>query len=568
MGLSSALQIGRTGLLASQTALEVTGNNLANIATPGYHRQSVVLSSARPNEVQRGIFLGQGVEVQKIVRNVNEALENRIRNSVADQSYSLAREEVLSQIEAIQNELSDIDLTTRLNNLFNAFSELANTPLDNSVRTVVVQEAQTLATYANNLRADLTTQRTQVDATLGDAVKSADDLLTRIAQINLEIVKTEAGAGGAHGLRDERDSLLAELSGFIDISTVEQTNGAVDVFVGSLPVVLGNTSRGIELRTQTVNNQPIVEVVIKDDKSLLQPTSGQIAALLDSRTQDVDNAINTLDNFAASLIFEVNRVHSQGQGPKPFTSITGATQVADPTLALNDPNAGLDFIPTHGSFQVHVTQKSTGQRISTVINIDLDGINPATDTTLNSLATTVGGVANINASVTTDGRLQISSVTNDFEITFSDDSSGTLAALGINTFFTGKDAFDIQVNSVVSQDPGRINTALGHVPGDNQTALAIAALRDQGVTTTNGVSLTEFWNKHIQDYAVRTAQTQQQLDADTIVRQNLEANQQAISGVNADEEAINLLIFQRAFQGSARFISVVDQLLETLMALV
>ncbi len=566
MGLGASLQIGRSGLLASQTGIEVTGNNLANLATPGYHRQSVTLAPTQSRELQRGIFLGQGVQVQQVVRHVDEALEGRIRSSTADQSFSQIQHTILSQIEALQNELSDIDLSTRLGEFFNAFSNLANTPEDNAVRTVVIEEAKTLADFVRNLRSDYTQEQLQLNASLNNAALAANDLLDQIVEVNLQIVKAERGAGGAHGLRDERDVLLGELSQYLDISTVEHPNGTLDIFVGSLPIVLNNVNRGLELHNETVNGQVQVQVRIQDDASLLKPTTGSIAGLLDARDGDLGDAIDALDQFSAQLIFQLNRVHSQGQALQGFEQVTGASQVIDATAALSATASGLEFFPQHGSFQLHITEQSTGQRTTTTIPIDLDGIAPAGDTTLTSLAATINAVANITASVTTDGRLQITAASN-HELSFSDDTSGALAALGIHTFFTGHNASNIQLNSVVQQDPGMIATAQQHIPGDNRTALSIAGLREQSIAELGNFSLTEFWSRHIQDMAVRTGQAKQNLEADTIVRENLQAQQQAVSGVNADEEAINLLVFQRAYQGSARFISVVDELLETLLSL-
>ena len=266
MGLSASLQIGRSGLLAGQTGIEVTGNNLSNITTRGYHRQSLVLNPTRSQEIQRGVFLGRGVEIRQVVRHVDEALEGRVRNSLSDQSFSEARKTLLSQIESIHNELSDIDLTTHLGEFFNAFSELANTPEDNTVRSVVLEQGKSLASFIRNMRGDLLNQLKQLDTTIGQQTVAVDDLLSRIAQVNLEISQAEKGAGGAHGLRDERDALLADLSSFIDISTIEQSTGSVDVYVGSLPIVLNNQSRGIQMRQETVNGKLQIDVVITDDQ--------------------------------------------------------------------------------------------------------------------------------------------------------------------------------------------------------------------------------------------------------------------------------------------------------------
>ena len=250
-----------------------------------------------------------------------------------------------------------------------------------------------------------------------------------------------------------------------------------------------------------------------------------------------------------------------------FDSVTGATRVTDATAALNDVAAGIGFTPDHGSFQIHVTQKSTGQRVSSQIAVDLDGINAATDTTLTSLTASIDAVANLSATITADGRLRITADANDFEISFSDDSSGVLAALGINTFFTGSGAGDIGVNPTVTANPGKVAAATEHVQGDNRAALALANLRNAALDALGGLSLTETWNRHIADFAVRLGQTSEAAEADTLVRESLEAQQQSFSGVNSDEEAVNLLSYQRAYQGSARFLTVVDELFQTLLGL-
>ncbi|MEE9211188.1 MAG: flagellar hook-associated protein FlgK [Phycisphaeraceae bacterium] len=568
MGLSGALQIGRMGLLASQAAIEVAGNNLANIATRGYHRQEVTLVPARSQAIGPGVFVGRGVLVQQIVRQIDDALEGRLRTSISDQSQSLAQRGVLSQIEAIYNEFSGVDLSTRLGAFFNAWSELANNPQDNSLRSLVIQEGATLASFIQTLRSDLVNVRTQVDRSIDAATAAADNLLTQIEGINLQIVNAEGGTGsGAHGLRDQRDTLLAELAQFIDISTVEQPSGVVDVFVGSTPIILNGRSRGLEVRRQTVDGQLQTDVVVSDDGTVVNGSSGQIGALVSSREQDINQAIQFLDDYANQLIFQVNRLHSQGQGLQGHSTVTATSRVLDTTVALNDPDAGLDFVPTHGSFRISVTQQSTGHRVTSTISVDLDGINPAGDTTLVSLAAAIDALADINATITADGRLQITGAGSDFEVSFSDDTSGVLAALGINTFFTGSTAFDMGVNDVILAAPVKLAAALEHLSGDNRTALALAALRDESIESLGGLSLTEMWHRHVQDYAVRLSQAQQHLEADSVVRESLQAQQQQVSGVNADEEAIDLLGFQRAYQGSARFIAVVDEMLQTLLAL-
>lgn len=567
MGLSSALQIGRSGLLTSQTAIEVAGNNLTNVATRGYHRQELIVQPAGAVEVQNGIFVGRGVQVDQIVRRVDEALEGRIRSSVADQSSSLVRQEMLAQIEAAQNELSGIDLSTHLNEFFNAFGELSNQPLDTALRSLTIQQGQVLSGFVRTLRDGLVNLRTQLDGRIGNTVVAADELLTQIEAINLRVMTAESGTGGAHNLHDQRDQMLAELAKYLDVSVIEQASGAVDVYVGSTPLLLNGRSRGVELRTTTANNELVHEVVVKADGGALDVTSGQLGALIELREQDIVGTIDTLDQFTEQLIFQVNRVHSTGQGTRGHASIISEAAVFDPLLALNDPDAGLDFVPQHGSFQLHVTQKSSGQRVTTTINVDLDGINPAADTTLTSLAADIDAAANISASVLANGKLRIGVDSGDFEITFSDDSSDVLAALGINTFFTGHNSFDIGVSDAVKSNVGFVAAGRNHVPGDNGNALLMEGLREAKFNQLGGLSLTDMWARHVEGVAIRLDQANRQVEADTVVLDSLQAQQQVVSGVNADEEAINLLSFQRMFQASARFLSVVDEMLETIIAL-
>ena len=568
MGLSSSLQIGRTGLMASQTALETAGNNLANIATEGYHRQTVTLAPNPNREIQQNMFIGTGVHVDAITRQIDEALEARLRSAISEESRSLARQELLKQIEVIENEFSEVDLSTRLNMFFNAWDRLAGNPQDNSLRTLVTSEAQNLSSFIRDIRDDLSTMRTTVDSDIRNNVKAVDDLLDRIEILNLEIAVQDQGTGGASGLRDQRDMLLTDLAQYFDISTVEQANGSVDVFVGSLPIIINGQSRGVDYITHTIDGVLRTDVVIADDQSILDISSGKIGALVEFKNNDLEEAITTLDTFTNELIFEVNKLHSSGRGLDLVDSVTGTEKVQDATVALNDAATYLDFTPVHGSFQVHVVQKSTGQRVTTNVFVDLDGINPAADTTLNSLTADIDAITNISASVTASGQLQITVDSSDYEFSFSQDSSGALAALGINTFFTGSDAMDIRVNTVLTASPRLI--AVSGDPdstGDNTNALAIAALRDQPVTGLNNLSVNEYWSRHVETYAVRLSQAESEVEADAVVREALQTQQQAYSGVNADEETINLIQYQRAFQASARFITVVDELMQTLISM-
>ncbi|MEY5061620.1 MAG: Flagellar hook-associated protein 1 [Planctomycetota bacterium] len=566
MSINGALQIGQSAILASQAALQVAGNNMANAATPGYNRQVARLSPSRPEFLGRGGFVGTGVQLSRIQRTVDVALQGRARNAIADQNAAEIDQRFLNAIELIRNELSDQDLSSRLSAFFNSFSELANNPTDEAVRTVVVQQGSGLANAIRGLRIEHTNVREEIDRALGATVRTVDGLLGQIADVNRQIVETEqGGAGGdANSLRDRRDVLIDELSQYIPVSTVEQANGAVDVLVGSVPVVLAGESRGVVLRTQTDGGTTTVSLRVKADGTTLNPDGGQVGALFRQRDETVDPAIADLDNLARALIFQVNRIHSQGQGMRGYSSVTGLNTVRDTAANLAADVNDIPFEIRNGSFELHVTNQSTGERTTVLIPVD-----PNT-TSLQQLAARIsaafpGGTG--SASVTPDGALKIDA-TNGYQVSFSDDSSGVLAALGINGFFGGSDATDIAVNQAIVDDPRLLASGQGHVSGSNDAALAIAALENLGVESLGGRSIRGFWQSATTDLAVRTQAANTKAESTALVRESLDAQIQAVSGVSIDEESINMLSYQRQFQAAARYIATIDETLQTLLTII
>ncbi|MCC6322814.1 MAG: flagellar hook-associated protein FlgK [Phycisphaerales bacterium] len=580
MGLNSSLQIGRTALTASQVAIQVTGNNFANASTPGYSRQIIGLT---PNlDARQGpYFLGRGVGIQGITRQVDSALQARLWSGLSQESFASTVSQMLSGVESTLNELTDNDLSSEFARFFDAWSQLANSPDQDGRRSIVIQQGRTLAASMRSLRNDLGEQRRQLDNQLQSTVQAVDNLLTQIADINTEIVNAEGGSSTANGLRDQRDELIGQLSQLIDVSTVEQPNGTLDVLVGSTPVVLAGVSRGVELQRRTVDGDLRVSVNLKSDNTQLDVASGAIGALLEQRTDTIDTTIERLDQIASQLIFQVNRIHSTGYPKSAFTTLTGTQRApsADASRAFNDPAnetfAGLPFRAVNGGFLVTVTNSVTGASETTRIDVDLDGLDAtgapgfADDSSVAAIAAAIDALDNISASVNADGTLSIDSDTG-YNFALGEDSSGVLAVLGVNSYFTGSDAADIGVRQTLIDNAGLLaagQTVAGQ-PSDNGAALAILGLRDQTNDALGGRSITGSWLDAAQDVGTRSAAAANRADATRLVRESLDAQRAAVSGVSIDEESINLLNYQRQYQGAARFISVVDEMTQTLLSLV
>ena len=564
MSLIGALNIGKSALATHQAAIQVTGNNIANAGSADYTRQVASSSPAKDRRVGQGLFVGTGVQLDAVRRQIDEALEARLRGSVSDNVSADTTHQWLDRIEAVFNELGDDDLSTRLSTFFASWSNLANKPQDMGLRQVVLLEGDGVATWFNDMRRQLGSLRADADDRLDALAKDADQLAGRIADLNGEVVVAEGGgAAQANGLRDQRDAALKRLSELIDLRTVAD-GGVVNVYLGSEPLVVNADNRGLALEETPVDGKPNVSLVIKATGGDAPVSSGQLGGLTAARAT-LDEVIGQLDTLAGGLIFELNKLHASGQGLEGYSNVTAAYSAARTNVALNDPTSGLPFAANNGSFVVHVRQKATGLVTSTLVQVDLDGAGA--ETTLDSLRADLAGIGGVNASVT-GGRLTVGASGDAVDVSFSQDSSGALSALGLNTFYTGRDARDIALNQVIRSRPALLAAARNGAPGDNQTARSIAALESQAVASLGGTSLKDSYQAMVNQVGAATSTALTEAEAAGVVRETLESQREALSGVSLDEEAVNLMRQQRAFQGAARVVSVIDELMRTILGMV
>lgn len=582
MGLTSSLNIGATALGASQIALQVVGNNLANASTPGYSRQVAQLSPLRPQNY--GSFsVGTGVKVADVRRQVDDALQQRLWNAISAESGAGQGSDALGQLEAMLDELGDRSLSNQLRDFWRSWSERANLT---KTSAVVVQQAASLTDFVTKLRSDIAGQNDSSDRALGATVGKADQILGQIADLNTQISDFEAGGGEASSLRDQRDVLISELASFMEVIAIEQPSGAMDILVGSTPVVLAGVSRGLQVTRETRGTPPdaVTETFIstKDDSSRLCVEGGKLGGLLaGSQDGTIGDLVRTLDDVIQELVFQVNQLHATGSNRPAFSTMSStlAVPLEDRSRALNDPTnttlAGLPWKATSGGFIVQVTSP-TGAVQSVRIDIDLDGrradgsIGFEDDTSLDDIVAQLDAVPGLNARVAGDGTLKLDADTG-YSFAFADDTSKALAVLGVNSFFTGRDARDIAVRPDLKTNPsrlavGRVNAAGGFV--ENGTALAIAQLNSVPSAALGGRSIQDAWTDAVQQVGLKADALKGEAEAAATVRQALEAQRDAISGVSIDEESINMLNYQRVYQGAARFISTVDEMTQTLLSIV
>ncbi len=561
MSLVSALNLGSSALAAQQAAIQVTGNNIANASNPDFTRQTAQFSASPDHQIGPGLFVGTGVTLDGVTRQIDEALSARLRSSHSDAAAASTNADWLSRVETTFNALSGQDLGSQLNSFFNDWSTLANNPQDEGQRQVVLQDGQSLANQFNHVSTQLGQLLTDGNSQLQSLVQNADSLSTDIARLNVQIAASSTSSGSNNGLADQRDADLKQLSQLINIQTIPQENGTVNVYAGSDPLILAGQSQGLTTKQLTINNQLVTSVVLKSDGGTIPVTSGRIGALINVQGQIQDTG-KKLDTLAGGFIFELNKVHSGGQGIKGYQNLTATNAVSDPTLALNDLNTGLKASATNGSFVVHVTSSVTGLSNSTLVPVNLSG--QGTQTSLNSLVASLNGVGGISASIV-GGKLQLKTTNNLQTVSFSQDSSGVLASLGLNTFFTGSTAADIGINQQLVGQPALLAASANGDAGDNTTAKAIAALQKNAVPSLGGVSVTDHYQSIITGIASATASAKTNATATQSVTDTLESQKQALSGVSIEEETVHLLQQQHAFQAAAKLVSTVNDLLNKLM---
>lgn len=566
-GLGAAFQIGRSALAAYQAAITITGQNIANVGNPDYTRQSGRLASVYSGAATGAVSPGIGVRLASLQRHADAAVESRLRLAWGARSGAELTYQTLNRVEALYNELSEYDLSTQLSVFFKSLAELQTDPLEMASRNLVVSNADAIIRTLQRQRSGLLDQIHDLNTQTEAMTRSANGIVEEIAKLNALVVTTEArAAGGSGALRDRRDALLRQLGELIDIQTREHENGIVNVYVGSEPLVDFDRTRGLTTTTVLENGLERVSVRFADNNGSVILRSGRLAATVATRDVHLTGQLEQIDRLAGALIYEINRVQTGGRGLVGYTSATGTYAARSATAALNTADAALPFPVQNGTFFVHIRDQASGQTITRMVKVDLDGLNN-NDTTLTGLAAALNAIPGLSAGLTPDNRLQLNADPG-WEFSFSEDTSGVLAALGVGTFFEGHNASTMAVHSAVRANPRLIAASRSGDPGDGSNAGRMAAAGDTASALLGGLSIFDFHGGLISRLAVETRSAAVEHEAADAVYSSLLAQRESLSGVSLDEEAINLTKYERAFQGASRFLNVVNGLTDEVLALV
>lgn len=544
---SGILGIALTGLNAAQAGIRTTEHNISNVNTEGYRRQETVFSSAQTIYTPSGYF-GSGVTVETVRSQYSQFLDNEALLNQTQQSRYEAYSAGAAQIDKLLAD-SGSGLSTAIDTFFSAVNELANDPTSNAARQVLLSAGTTLAGRVNmldsKLRDYIKSSNEQLSSLAGNTSQNQkgmiNEISAQIAGLNESISRNEALTGQtANDLRDQRDQLISDLNKLVNVSTLRQTDGSVNLYIGNgLPLVVGSKSYTMSTAADPNDSSVLVPTLdlggttVTLDSSLI--SGGTLGGLLALREEVVDPAMDDLNRIAIAIGTEVNRVH---RGGLDYNLAAGGAFFTDPVTGAAGNTGSLRF--ALGNDQQLVRSNYTLTYDGT--NYTLTRLSDGTTATGTLAAVTSGQGFSLSAAVAPVAGDSWTIDLKDYaqNMSMQITTTASIAAAG-----TGADG-----------------------PGDNTNALALAALQTSAILNNGTVTFHAGYNQTISRTASLAAESDLNLSAFTGLAASAETAKQGVSGVNLDEEAVNLIRYQQAYQAAAKAIQVASALFDSLLGAV
>ncbi|NQU08387.1 MAG: flagellar hook-associated protein FlgK [Candidatus Abyssubacteria bacterium] len=574
--LFSMLSMGASALQTQQILLNIAGQNVANAATEGYTRQRADILQ-QPDVRIGGLLFGHGSNVALIERIRENLIDDRFRRENSILGEFSVKMNFLTQIEDIIAEPSQEGIAQTISNFFDGLQDLTSNPENEGVRASVRGSAISLAD-SFNLSFDLLNRlRTTMNESIQSTAYEINRLGAGIAELNRQITALEVGPGTSNASRDARDRMLNELSELTSVEIRHNANGTVNVYIDGYGLVQDFTFNPVDVRfnpdLDPARDDFFEIVAVNGGNRPLDIASGSLRGYIETRDGTATNEVAAdLNTLALEIIEEVNRIHSRGQGLAQFQSLTSDFSVTDPDDVLD--STGLPFTPVDGGFflAVYDSQKQLIEQHEIIIDADTDTLN----TVAAAINAEFSGSGVLTATVTANNKLQIETTDPDSRFSFvsddtqAGDTSDFLLAMGLNSFFTfdpvAGAAATIEVSPMITGDVALIAAGRSTGPGDNSNALELAQLRNASVLGTNtSATLEEFFQTTIISLGFTTRQAIDRVDIQLGVVSGVANLRDSISGVSLDEEAVNTIRAQQAYEASARFVAAVSEVLDILL---
>jgi len=634
----SIYAIGVSALNAAQAGLTTTSNNIANVNTAGYSRQEIVQSSQFSQNTGSGYF-GQGVNVTTVVRRYDQFLGAQVLEAQT-QASNLSTQLGLSQ--QVSNLLGDSSggLTTTLQDFFTSVNAVSNAPQSVPARQTLIGSAQSLVNRFQSLNQSLTQIRDGLNGQISDSVSLINSYSKQIASLNDKIVQAQANdpSQPPNDLLDQRDQLVNQLSQEIRVSTVKQSDGTMNVFIGNgQSLVLGTQASALKA-VPSATDPTALEVAYDNGGTItrIQQSSlqgGNLGGYISFRQTVLDPAVNALGRIAMGFADTFNQQQQQGMdlngalGSAMFTSavprVTAATSnvgngvltaTVNSTSALTGDDYSVQFDGTKynvlDTTSNSVVQSFTAAQLATAqtvtgtgITLQLSGTNTTGDSFL--VRPTADGASGISLSITDPTKIAAASpvrsnapTTNlgtgviaaatvvpglplnvnlqqPITITFTSPTTytvaGTGAPAGVQAYTSGA---AITINGWTTQISGTPSAGDTFTVKQNTNAttdgtniLLMAALQTANTLANGTTSYQGAYGQLIGQVGTQTRELTVTSQAQTSLLAQVTKSQQAVSGVNLDEEAANLLKYQQAYQAAGKAMQIANTMFDTILNL-
>ena len=614
----SGIELGKRSIMANTDAITTAGHNISNANTEGYSRQRVQIKEFDPlykpdlTRAERPGQIGPGVDVMSIERIRDTLLDKRIVAQANQESYWDTRSKYYMMLEQIYNEPYDVSIRSNMDKFWESWQELSVNPESKAARQAVVTRGETLTDSINERWTALNGVATIINGDIDATVKQVNDLTAQIAALNGEIVRSRAMGDNPNDLLDRRDLLVDKLSALIDISTDDRDPDEFMIHTGGEIIVQGSVRRGIEL-VPRYDDTGYNKVIWSDTQEDAFFRGGTLAALIELRDVDIRQEMQDLNEMTLNFADLVNDVHRNAVGANKVTGIDFFVQHS----FVENTNGNYDrdgdgVLDTSYIFRFTGTNKlDLQQQVGIEGTITLSGKSGNveiqyyhTDTVETVIARINDSQSEVKAYLDRDNHLVLKATASenmdnpDFVIRHVEDSgyflagySGLLNGTGaanaydfnqadsVNALVQGAQfavspvynpAAYISVNSEVQKDV--MSVAAGYkdasgstAVGDGRAAVEIASIRNTSIMVGSMRTFDDYFADSVTKVGLKGQQAETNLLSQNAIMDDLRNTRDSISGVNIDEELAEIMKFQHGYNAAAKFITVWDSLIDTVI---
>ena len=597
-GLFTTFNTGKSGLSVSQAQVSVTSHNISNSNTVGYTRQrakvvaSAPLSTGNPKMGQQGT----GAQIEAVERIRNTFLDYQVRTANAALGSADVRSQVLSQVEDIFGEPSDIGISSKMGKFFDAWSELAKQPNSSNARTIVAQQTLALTDAINNAYTKLEELETNSQNLLRQNVKDVNTLLDKIQRLNKQIIQVKAAGQSPNDLLDSRDDLIDELSYKFGITVDNKSHDGIELKAADAGKMGDPT-----LVTQTGNSGARFSYISSIEEDPSDPNTHIIAYYkLGDSTSEENKATLKVDGLTAKEVESLkstrvlwadedgNAIRSDGSSIGEGKEINAAQlmtfvpqqgEVSGNMISQDDIKefkSQLDSLAKGLAYSINAIHSGMSTTIQNGEAVSYDALPFFVNSSV-AKYDSKGNIINIDEVLNSETEITAKNITINKEI-LNDVMKIKTKTHDNNFFATSENNVDAEGDGARAAAIASLRNSLLRVQDFGSVIISRedifnsskggATLDNYGMNISNdtsGMTFDSFFQDLIDRLGVKASESNTTVANQETIVNTLESSRDSISGVSLDEEMANLIQYQHSYNASAKVISTVGELLDVII---